>query len=104
MIEITRLKPLNPLGVTDPVTYRAILEDIRRKGYASSVGDVTMGACALAAPVFDATGRIVAAVSLRAPEIRMSAERMSQLAPLVMQAARNISSELGAESTQSLAG
>jgi len=104
IIEITQLKPLNPLGVTDPVTYRAILEDIRRKGYASSVGDVTMGACALAAPVFDATGRIVAAVSLRAPEIRMSAERMSQLAPLVMQAARNISSELGAESTQSLAG
>lgn len=97
IIEITHLKPLNPMGVADPVAYRKILEEIRCKGYATSVGDVTIGACAVAAPVFDSTGRIVAAVSLRAPEIRMPPDRMVQLAPLIVQAARNISMELGAD-------
>ncbi len=103
IIELTGLKPLNPLGITDRNTYLEVLKDIRRKGYAESIGDVTLGACALAAPVFDTTGRIAAAVSLRGPEIRMQKDRLAQMAPLVMETGRAISAALGYEPKQSVA-
>lgn len=103
IIELTGLKPLNPRGITDRNTYLEVLKDIRKKGYAESIGDVTMGACALAAPIFDATGRVVAAVSLRGPEIRMPKDRLQQMAPLAVETARAISSALGYEAKQSVA-
>ena len=90
-IELTNLKPLNPLGITDRGTYLKLLEEIRANGYAESIGDVTIGACALAGPIFDASGRVVAAVSLRGPEIRMGKDRLAKMAPLVVETARGIS-------------
>ena len=99
IIELTGLRPMNPLGITDRRTFLGVLEEARQKGYATSIGDVTMGASAIAAPVFDATGRVVAAVSLRAPDIRMPLSRIAQIAPLVVEAARGISRELGHELT-----
>lgn len=95
IIELTGLRPLNPLGITDRRVFLGVLEETRRRGYATSIGDVTMGASAIAAPVFDAADRVVAAVSLRAPDIRMPADRMEQIAPLVVEAARGIGFELG---------
>jgi IclR family acetate operon transcriptional repressor len=103
IIELTGLKPLNPLGIADRATYLDVLRDIRMKGYAESIGDVTIGACALAAPVFDASGRVVAAVSLRGPEIRMGKDRLVKMAPLVMETARSISSALGYQVKQDVA-
>jgi DNA-binding IclR family transcriptional regulator len=103
IIELTGLKPVNPLGITDRNTYLDVLKDIRAKGYAESIGDVTIGACALAAPVFDATGLVAAAVSLRGPEIRMAKDRLVKMAPLVMETARRISSALGYQAKQDVA-
>ena len=80
-----------------------MLKDIRKKGYATSIGDVTVGACALAAPVFDANGKVVAAVSLRGPEIRMPKDRLAQMAPLVVEAAARVSSApLGYEAKEAV--
>lgn len=95
IIELTGLRPLSPLGITDRKTFLRVLQEARHKGYATSIGDVTMGASAVAAPVFDAASRVVAAVSLRAPDIRMPPERIVQIAPLVVEAANGISRELG---------
>ena len=95
IIELTGLRPLNPLGITDKRVFLGVLEETRRRGYATSVGDVTIGASAIAAPILDAADRVVGAVSLRAPDIRMSGDRMEQIAPLVVEAARSISFELG---------
>jgi DNA-binding IclR family transcriptional regulator len=97
VIELTNLKPVNPAAQTDRKSYLAVIEDARQKGYAISVGDVTPGAAAIAAPVFDAAGKVAAIVSVRGPDVRMSAERMEQIAPLVVETARDISQELGFE-------
>lgn len=97
VIELTNLKPVNPAAATDRKGYLAIIEEVRRKGYAVSVGDVTAGASAIAAPIFDAAGKVTAIVSLRGPDVRMPPERLEQIAPRVIEAARDISQELGFE-------
>jgi len=95
IIELTNLKPVNPAATIDRLGYMAIIDDVRQKGYAVSVGDVTVGAAAIAAPVFDAAGKVAAVVSVRGPDVRMAADRMDQIAPLVVEKARDISLELG---------
>ena len=101
IIELTNLKPLNPQGIADRATFLRLLRDIRQHGFATSIGDVTLGASAVAAPVFDADGKVIAAVSLRAPEIRLPPARINQLAPLVMEVAAGISRELGYDPDES---
>jgi IclR family acetate operon transcriptional repressor len=95
IIEITKLKSANPRAVTNRADFLKILRTVRRRGYATSSGDVTLGAAAVAAPVFNETGRLTAVVSLRGPEVRMPAKRMARVAPLVIGAADAISRELG---------
>lgn len=102
IIDLTGLKPMNPLGITDRRTFLAVLQEARQRGYATSIGDVTMGASAIAAPVFDAGGRVVAAVSLRAPDIRLPPERILLIAPLVVEAARGVSLQMGYDAPRAL--
>lgn len=94
IIELTGLKPVNARCVTDRASFINSLEQVQHDGYAVSVGDVTLGAVAIAAPVFDDSKEVVAVVSLRGPEARLTGERVHQLAPLVKEAARSITDDL----------
>lgn len=100
IIEETSLKPVNENSITDPKIFLEQLEEVRKAGYAVTIGDVTLGTGAIAAPVFDNTG-IIATVSLRAPDVRMPKERIRQLAPLVIKAAQAITAELTHEPSAS---
>jgi len=95
IIQHTNLKPVTSAGITDPETFVASLEKVRKKGFAYTTSDVTVGVSALAAPIFDADGALTATVVVRGAEIRMPAKRMEKLAILVMHAANEISRELG---------
>lgn len=94
IIEATGLGHANKSGQIDPVTYLEQLEQVRKDGYATAIGDVSLGAAAIAAPIFDHDGALQAVVSLRGPEARMSPSRVLVLAPLVVRAADAISHEL----------
>lgn len=91
VIEMTGLKPVNEHSVTDRASFLKALDEVRREGYAVSHSDVTLGAAAVATPVFGADGKVGAALSLRGPEARLTAERIALLIPLVIEAARGIS-------------
>jgi DNA-binding IclR family transcriptional regulator len=66
---------------TDPATQRALLTDavfgeralleVRRRGWAQSVGEREPGVASVSAPVRDASGAVVAAVSVSGPIDRM---------------------------------
>jgi DNA-binding IclR family transcriptional regulator len=73
----------------------AQLETIRARGYAVAVDELEHGLSALAAPVFDASGAAVAALSISGPTIRLTAERILRLAPLLVEQARELSARLG---------
>lgn len=95
IIEITQLKAVNPDRIIDKRSFLRSLEAVRRNGYATSIGEVTIGSTAIAAPIFDSTGQIVAVASLRGPEIRLTAERTAKMAPLVVEAGMAISRDIG---------
>jgi IclR family transcriptional regulator, KDG regulon repressor len=87
-----KLKQLMKKGLEIP---SGDLKKIRERGYAMSVGEREKGVSAVAAPLFDSGGKIVASLSIAAPEIRFSREIMDRTAPLVVRAAEQISAALG---------
>lgn len=81
-----RLERLTPRTITDRTRLRSLLEEVRRSGYAVSVGELEDGLVTIAAPVV-VEGRAVAAVSCSGPSFRLPARDHRRLARLVMDAA-----------------
>ncbi|HET6709181.1 IclR family transcriptional regulator [Amycolatopsis sp.] len=77
--------------VTDPDRLRHMLADVRTHGFSISERQVTLDSLSVGAPIHDARGRVVAAVSL---VVRYGSVSPHALAPLVMTSARAISRAL----------
>jgi DNA-binding IclR family transcriptional regulator len=73
----------------------AELARIRRRGFAVALGELETGLHAVAAPVHDARGTVVAAVELRGRALRLPTSRLPELAAAVRDAASAISQRLG---------
>jgi DNA-binding IclR family transcriptional regulator len=69
--------------------------EIRERGYAVSWEDVALHACALGAPVRDAGGTVMAAVSISGIVQRFSAERLPGLIRSIMKLGDDLSNRLG---------
>ena len=82
--------------IISPSALRADLERVRATGYAVDDEEHAVGLRCIAAPIFDETGDVVAAVSASGPMARIGDERMAQLGALVLEASRAISAEMGA--------
>jgi DNA-binding IclR family transcriptional regulator len=76
---------------TDPRRLLRELEQVRGEGYASSFGERNEGAGSMSAPVFDATGAVVASVGIVAPAQRLTADTAARWAPAVTGAAASLS-------------
>jgi DNA-binding IclR family transcriptional regulator len=81
--------------ITDPQRIRAELAAVRERGYAYALGEIEEGLNAVAAPVRDAAGTVIAAVSISGPAYRVTADRIAALGALVVGAAAQISTRLG---------
>lgn len=68
--------------VTSRAELAAELETVRRDGYATAVAELEDGLVAVAAPVFDVTGRCVAALSVSGPEFRMLPGQLGEIGRL----------------------
>jgi len=71
------------------------LAQIRERGYAIAVDELEIGLTAVAAPVHDIHGAIVASLSISGPTFRLDARRLPQLAEAVVVAAAEVSGRLG---------
>ena len=80
--------------ITDPVRLKRELTTIRRQGWAFSVGELPPGVAAIAAPLRDSNGKVVAALSIAGLESRFQQDRFPMLLEKVLQAARVISGRL----------
>jgi IclR family acetate operon transcriptional repressor len=81
--------------ITTPSALRAELEHIRVAGHAIDDEEHAIGLRCIAAPVFDETGDVVAAVSASGPMARIVDERVAQLGALVLGASQAISVDMG---------
>jgi IclR family KDG regulon transcriptional repressor len=81
--------------IIDPVTLRDRLEQIRAQDYNISVNDLDEGAFSVAAPIRNATGDVVAAISVAGAIGRFDEARQVQYLDLVRAAGQEISRKLG---------
>ena len=70
------------------------LAEVRRRGWAQSVGQREAGVASVSAPVIDATGELLAALSISGPIERLVRSPGSRFAPVLVAGARRISAEL----------
>jgi IclR family KDG regulon transcriptional repressor len=68
---------------------------IRSRGYALDLQEHEEGVRCAAAPVFGLDGRVAGSISVAAPAFRMSENDIGGLAPAVVEAAREVSANIG---------
>jgi DNA-binding IclR family transcriptional regulator len=81
--------------VTDPQLLADILARVRTEGVAFTEDEWKMGACAVAAPVFDTSDRIKATIAIVVPRERFGPEYRAKYGPAVKEAAARLTEELG---------
>lgn len=70
------------------------LEHVRKAGYAVNDEETVEGAFLTGAPIFDAAGRVCAALSVSAPKTRLSSRKRRAMIAAVRRAAAQLSREL----------
>jgi DNA-binding IclR family transcriptional regulator len=84
-----------PHTVTKPAALEAELEHVRERGWASTTEEFEIGLNAVAAPIFDPTGEVVAAVGTSGPSYRLTVESFPSVAESLVAGAKDISARLG---------
>ena len=90
--KITRLTDRT---LTDRRRLQEELSKIRRLGYATSDGEAIRGTIGIAAPVWNSTGRVEAALALTAVESLCNMKQLLKYLPDLRRTAENISKALG---------
>ena len=97
-IDVVLAEPLQLLTdqtIVDPGRLRTELARIRQEGVAIASSELEPGFVAVAAPVVDRERQVVAAISVGGPSVRLTAERLPEIAAMVQMSARQISRQLG---------
>jgi IclR family acetate operon transcriptional repressor len=89
------LEALTPRTVTDPERLQRQLKEIRVRGYATIQGELEEGLTAVAAPVRQSNGEVVAALSVSGPSFRVRSIDLPRLGRLTIDAAGAVSWRLG---------
>jgi DNA-binding IclR family transcriptional regulator len=71
------------------------LQQVRARGYATSIDELEVGLTAVAAPVLATDRTAVAALSISGPTARLTSDRIAQLAPLLVEEAGALAARLG---------
>jgi len=90
-----RLERLTDASIASRTKLFQELEQIRRRGVAFNLGENFADMRGVAAPIRNATGTIVAALSVAGPSSRIDSSLRNRLADLVVKASELVSSRLG---------
>jgi DNA-binding IclR family transcriptional regulator len=93
---LPRLARFASRTITSRTELERELARIRHQGYAVAVDELEPGLVAMAAPVRNHLGYVVAALSLNGPGTRLGAKRRRALIPKLCRAANRVSHRLGA--------
>jgi len=81
--------------ITSIERLEAQLQDVTRNGYVVSLEELEHGLNAVAAPIRDHIGGVIAALSVSGPAYRLTVERALEIAPMVVAAADDVSRRMG---------
>jgi IclR family transcriptional regulator, KDG regulon repressor len=89
------LPAMTPNSVTSPARLKQVLAEVRASGLALDACESNPDVACVAAPVFDQTGAMVAAMSISVPATRWTDERQREWSRLVTEGAATLSGQLG---------
>ncbi len=89
------LAPCTAQSITDLDELLRHLEVVRAQGYALCDGELEVGVRAIAAPLMQNDHQVVGSVAIVAPAERLDEAARRQLAPLLVETARQVSMRLG---------
>jgi IclR family transcriptional regulator, KDG regulon repressor len=90
-----KMLPSTPKTITNALRFWEELEKIRTVGYAIDNEESVEGARCIAAPIFNAGGDVIAAISISGPITRINKAEIFRLAGLLKGSCREISARLG---------
>jgi len=90
-----RMKAYTNGTITTRDRLRRELAEVREQGYAVAVDELEVGLAAVAAPIHNAHGDVIASMSVSGPTFRLTDERILEVAPLLVDAAAEVSHRLG---------
>ena len=90
------LEPLTKATIVDPDQLATEIARVRRDGCATAVDELETGLSSLAAPVAGAGGGVLAALSISGPTLRLDAQRIADLRPILIHEARTLGHDMGA--------
>jgi DNA-binding IclR family transcriptional regulator len=97
--EIEKRLPRLPSYTSETVTSKARLRrelaEVREQGYAVAVDELEVGLTAIAAPIRNAHGDVIASLSVSGPSFRLTEARVKELIPVVQDAGDEVSRRLG---------
>jgi IclR family acetate operon transcriptional repressor len=91
-----RLARLGPSTITNIADLLTELERVRNQGYATTWDELEQGLCSAAAPIRASRGTVIAAISVSAPTVRTTRERLAALAAQVVDTAAALSDHISA--------
>jgi len=91
----TAIQSPSGLATTDVDLLVAQVRKFRKQGYATELNEANLHAGCVSAPVTDASGRCIAAISVVAPEQRLGRTSRQRLVTEVYKAASRLSERLG---------
>jgi DNA-binding IclR family transcriptional regulator len=95
LLKAAGLTRYTPHTVTVRKALRGQLDRAALSGFAVTIEEYEVGLNAVAAPVRDYTGTVVAAISVSGPAYRLPADRLPELAPALITGADEVSANLG---------
>jgi DNA-binding IclR family transcriptional regulator len=90
-----RLKKFTEKTVTKPAVLNKQLTQIRLRGWACTSGEAIPGSRGISAPIRSSKGNVFGAIGLTFPAISFPSSKVPRVARLVVQAADEISGQLG---------
>lgn len=100
LIGTAPLQRFTPTTISDPQQLRVHLRRVRQLGYA--MDELSEQLRCVAAPIFDAHGKVAAAISVSGPVFRMTLDRLQEFSFQVTRCAAAISVRLGHRAAEGL--
>ena len=88
--ELGRLPRFTSSTITTRAALLAELEQVRLDGFAANHQERYEGVCGVAAPVLDTIGVARFAIGIQGPSVRLTDERLLELGPVLVRAAREV--------------
>lgn len=95
LLESAKLTPQTEKSITDAAVLEDVLAEVRERGYALNVDEFLIGVASVSVPVFNRNNRVLAALTMHGPTLRVSVDYAVGHVPRLQAGARELAKYWG---------